>query len=650
MTTTFCFSSSHRPGQGRREDPSVGVISKGGIRLAIALAFLAPSLASAGPEHSIARQWNDLLLDAIRVDFARPTVHARNLFHTSIAMWDGWAAYDLDASNYVHLEKLMVPEARKQRSREVTISFAAYRILHHRFRSSPGADATLLALRMKMAELGLRPGNTSTSGSSPAALGNRIAATVLAHYIDDGANEKNDYINRHYRYVNHPLLPELQGNPYLLDPDRWQPLLLDFFIDQSGNIIPGGFPEFLSPEWGQVTPFALSPGDLDIYQRHDFDYWVYRDPGPPPLIGSEYYTWGTEMVSIWSSHLDPADGVMIDISPGAIGNSPLPDPNDWMTYYDRLAGGDSGTGHSLNPVTGLPYSPNVVPRGDYGRVLAEFWADGPDSETPPGHWFTIANYVGDHPQFTKRWGGEGPVLDDLEWDVRAYFVLAGAMHDCAIAAWGIKGWYDYIRPISALRHIAYNLGQSTDPLLPSYHPQGIRLSPGLIELITAESTADGERHEHLEGFEDEIALYAWRGPAYIEDPETDVAGVGWIRAADWWPYQRPTFVTPPFAGFVSGHSTFSRAAAEVMTRITGTPFFPGGVGEFHCPQNEFLVFEDGPSVDVTLQWATYYDASDQTSLSRIWGGIHPPADDLPGRIIGSLIGGEAVEHGETYFP
>ena len=40
---------------------------------------------------SVARQWNELLLESIRNDFARPTVHARNLFHTSAAMWDAWS-------------------------------------------------------------------------------------------------------------------------------------------------------------------------------------------------------------------------------------------------------------------------------------------------------------------------------------------------------------------------------------------------------------------------------------------------------------------------------------------------------------------------------------------------------------------------------
>ena len=83
--------------------------------------------------------------------------------------------------------------------------------------------------------------------------------------------------------------------------------------------------------------------------------------------------------------------------------------------------------------------------------------------------------------------------------------------------------------------------------------------------------------------------------------------------------------------------------------MTGSQYFPGGLGEFYCPQNEFLVFEDGPSVDITLQWATYNDASDQTSLSRIWGGIHPPADDIPGRYIGQQVGEDAFALALLYF-
>ena len=50
-----------------------------------------------------------------------------------------------------------------------------------------------------------------------------------------------------------------------------------------------------------------------------------------------------------------------------------------------------------------------------------------------------------------------------------------------------------------------------------------------------------------------------------------------------------------------------------------------------------------------LQWATYKDAADQCSLSRIWGGIHPYIDDIPGRKIGTEIGFDAFEYGKSLF-
>ena len=451
----------------------------------------------------------------------------------------------------------------------------------------------------------------------------------------------NDYSNIFYQPRNPPLLPGIAGNPNIVDPNLWQPLSLKFFVGQSGIPSPLGVPPFVSPEWGQVTPFALSADDLTIFERGGFEYWVYFDPGPPPMIGGigdVDYRSGFEQVVEWSGQLDPTDGVMIDISPNARGNNTL--------------GTNDGSGREINPVTGQSYLPQIVPAGDYYRVLAEFWADGPDSETPPGHWFTIANYVSDHPLVVKRFAGTGQLLDDLEWDVKLYFALGGAVHDAAVAAWGAKGWHDYIRPISAIRYMAGN-GQSSDPTGPSYHPDGISLKPGVIEVVTANTVANGERHEHLAGPDLEnlgkIAVKAWRGPDFVGDPDTTTAGVGWILAERWWPYQRPTFVTPPFAGYVSGHSTFSRAAAELMTMFTGDAFFPGGLGEFFAPRNEFLVFEDGPGVDITLQWATYRDASDETSISRIYGGIHPTADDIPGRLMGAQIGRNAFRLAIRYF-
>jgi hypothetical protein len=115
------------------------------------------------------------------------------------------------------------------------------------------------------------------------------------------------------------------------------------------------------------------------------------------------------------------------------------------------------------------------------------------------------------------------------------------------------------------------------------------------------------------------------------------------------PYQKANFVTPAFPGFISGHSTFSRSAAEVLSAITGSSFFPGGITTFTAPSNSFLTFEQGPSQAVQLQWGTYYDAADQAGISRLYGGIHVIADDINGRITGSQCGKAVWALAEKYF-
>lgn len=615
-------------------------------------------------QHSVARQWNEALLQSIRKDYARPTVHARNIWHVSIALYDAWACYTPAARTYFLGDTVgdyfcpflgPPPAANLKSAQEKAMSYAAYRLLKHRFQNSPGAFRTLPYIDSLFTYLGYDPTITSTvyPTGGPAELGNYIAQELIAFGHQDSSNEQNSYANKHYTPVNPTLLPIVPGNPAIVDPNRWQPLTLNVYIDQSGNVIPVNTPAFLGPEWGKVTGFALDTANLTMHSRSGNTYPVHHDPGMPPQMdtltggpSTDAYKWNFSLVSKWSSMMDTADGVMWDISPASLGNiQSFPTGSGIMSnFYDADNGGDIGTGYTANPKTGQPYAPQMVHRGDYARVLAEFWADGPESETPPGHWFTILNYVNDHPQFQKKWRGQGPVLDELEWDVKSYFTLAGAVHDAAVTAWGIKGWYDYIRPISAIRYMA-DQGQSSDSTLPNYNPNGIPLDSGFVELVDSNDVLADSGYVNV----GKVKLKAWRGPDYVANPATDMAGVGWILAENWWPYQRPSFVTPPFAGYVSGHSTFSRAAAEVMTMITGDAYFPGGMGEFLAEKNKFLVFEEGPSQDVTLQWATYRDASDQCSLSRIWGGIHPPADDLVGRLIGIDLGTEAFDLARTYW-
>ena len=486
----------------------------------------------------------------------------------------------------------------------------------------------------------------------PKSIGNYLAELYIDYGFVDNSNEIDDYSSNYYKPINPPLDLSKNGNPDIIDPNRWQPLKILNFIDQSGNLIEG-IPEFISPEWGNVLPFALSEEDLVLKVRDDDIYKVYHDPGVPPLLDTigqgeldSLFKSSFSMVSIWGSHLDKDDGILWDISPNSIGNLESYPENilEFHSLYDYFNGGDVSTGFDINPFTNQKYEEQIVPRGDYTRVLAEFWADGPDSETPPGHWFVILNEVNDDNNLVKRFEGEGEELSDLEWDIKSYFLLGGAMHDVAISAWGIKGYYDYPRPISVIRYLSEK-GQSSYPDSINYNPNGIKLIDNYIETVGPQDPLLGDNNENL----GKIKLYTWKGFTDNSVSEKEEKGSGWILAEQWWPYQRPSFVTPPFAGYVSGHSTYSRAASVILEKITGSKFFPGGIGEFEISKNDFLVFENGPSVDMKLQWATYKDAADQCSLSRIWGGIHPYIDDIPGRKIGTEIGFDAFEYGKSLF-
>lgn len=558
-------------------------------------------------------------------------------------MWDVWSAFEPDAKGVFFSEKVDLSVFDDvQAARHEAISYAAYRLLLWRFKRSPNFIQTESAANRKMQEFGYDITYLHQDLTAAAALGNLVAQRMIDYGLSDGSNESNDYANLHYQPVNKSLAPLQSGNPNLTDPNRWQPLDIPDFVGQSGEQSEN-YPPFVGPEWGNVKPFSLTESDATIIQRDGQAWRLYLDPGKPPMHGTGTqpdYIAGFSQVVEWSARLDPDDGLVIDVSPAARGNNAL--------------GLNNGKGHELNPRTKKPYQSQWVHAGDYFRVLAEFWADGPSSETPPGHWFVMLNFANSRikPE-NRRFMGIGEPLDELEWDLRSYLAMGGAMHDVAVAAWSNKGWYDYTRPISAIRFLC-DRGQSTDPVLDNYNAGGIELKRGLIEVVTEDSGSAGGRHGALSRPDNQhigkIAVKSWRGPSYVKDVKKDVAGVGWILCEDWWPYQRPNFVTPPFAGYVSGHSTFSRAAAEVLTLFTGSEYFPDGLAVFTIPKDTFLKFERGPSKEFKLQWATYADAADESAISRIYGGIHPTADDVPGRLMGYKIGHQAFAKAREYFP
>ncbi|MBI3850805.1 MAG: vanadium-dependent haloperoxidase [Verrucomicrobia bacterium] len=615
------------------------------LRLVLFLTFSLSVISQAHATNSVARVWDERALAAIRADTPHPPAQARNLFSLSVCMYDAWAAYDSVAVGYVYHAKHAATNLLAARNE--AISYAAYRMLKERHFYSKTFSNTLYLDDAQMTALGYDTNNVSRDTSTPAGVGNSVYDAVSAWFINDGARQTNgtrtapypDYPTNQggYIYINPPLATSLPGiddgsegtngpGHTVVDINRWQRLQVVNGVDQNG-FPTGPIQTYLGAQWLGVRPFALTRTDPTLS-------WIDL-AGPPPHLGgvgdAEFRNSVVEMIRK-SSQLTPDDGVMVDISPTAFGNNTL--------------GANDGTGHPINPYTGQPYPSNLVKRGDFARVLAEFWADGPSSETPPGHWNVIANNVSDNTNFVKRLGGTGPVLNDLEWDVKLYFALNAAVHDAACAAWSLKRYYDGWRPISAVRYMALQ-GQSSDPSSPSYNPNGLPLIPELIELVTSNTVASG-RHAGLTV--GKIAVYNW--PGGPTNPVTQHSGVKWIHGESWVPYQKATFVTPAFPGYISGHSTFSRSAAEVLAAITGTPYFPGGlfVADIAVANTSTgLAFENGPSQPVQLQCATYYDAADQAGISRIFGGIHPPADDFPGRRTGAQCGKGVWALAQKYF-
>jgi hypothetical protein len=154
------------------------------------------------------------------------------------------------------------------------------------------------------------------------------------------------------------------------------------------------------------------------------------------------------------------------------------------------------------------------PNGDLKKVTAEYWADGPRTEFPPGHMAVFAQF------FCRK------LRAGLDTDVKMFFALGNAIMDAGIASWYLKYKYDFWRPITAIRHV--------------YKDQPVT---------------------------------SWLGPG--GNPSN--GNFGTVMGQQWMPYQALNVVTPPFPEYVSGHSTFSAAGNVVMVGLTGSDNFGGSI-------------------------------------------------------------------------
>ena len=264
IRTDTSHGGGPRPTRRRRGLVAAGIVggvmllAVAGIAVARPWEHAAPSCPPiAHPEWSIARRWDEALLDSIRRAVPNPPVHARNLFHLSAAMWDAWAAYDDTARGYVVTEKHTAGDVAA--ARDEAMSYAAYRLLTSRYIAAVGADVSLSEFADLMDSLCYSLDVTTSEGDTPAAVGNRIADAVLAAAATDGSNEYGGYAATDYKPVNPPMIVAEPGTT-MTDPNRWQPLKIANMVSQNGIPVANGLQQALGPHWGHVTGFALPPG------------------------------------------------------------------------------------------------------------------------------------------------------------------------------------------------------------------------------------------------------------------------------------------------------------------------------------------------------------------------------------------------------
>ena len=211
------------------------------------------------------------------------------------------------------------------------------------------------------------------------------------------------------------------------------------------------------------------------------------------------------------------------------------------------------------------------------KVIAEYWADGPRSELPPGHWTTFADFV------VQRDGL------DLSAAVKLYFALANAIMDASIATWDCKRFYDYVRPVTAIRHLFR-----------------------------------GKR------------VQAWGGPGL---------GTQSILGESWRPFQADNFPTPPFAEFTSGHSAFSMAAAVVLRRFTGSDVF----GASYTQPGPLRAEPSEQVGGIVMSWPTFTAAAQEAGESRLYGGIHFYEGHVVGLDLGRRCGDAAYARAQDLW-
>ena len=344
------------------------------------------SVVDPGPTVSVL--WDRAIQEAVIAAAPGPTIASRAFGMMHTAIFDAWAAYDSKAIATQLGDHLQRPEIEvTAENKQEAVSYAAYRVARDLF---PEQTAIFDAL---MEELGYDPDRNTLDVATPAGVGNISAQTLLEFRYGDGSNQlgKDRSDGSSYSDITGYQPP---NNPdEITGLDLWTPEYVP--IDDPNAPVQ----EFLTPQWGNVTPFALESGSQ------------YRPSAPEPflLIDGE--------VDLNAKSIVLADGTVLKTDRSLIGAVINP---RFIEQTNRV----------------IEYSSNL---SDEQKLVAEFWEDGGGTSFPPGTWMTFGQFVSARDEHT---------LDD---DVKLFFSLGNAVFDAGIATWETKTFYNYARPVRTIR-------------------------------------------------------------------------------------------------------------------------------------------------------------------------------------------------------
>jgi PAP2 superfamily len=380
-------------------------------------------------ESDVVTDWNTAALDAIRSTRTAPPPASRALAILHISIYDA-----VNGIVRTHEAYFIKEKGPTNASEEAAASAAAHKVLTTLFPTQASTFAQLHEATLAEIRDNARKRRGLEWGES-------VAEKILAWRANDGSTD-------------------MVTPPGGSDPGQWRPT-------------PPAFADYLLPQWGFVTPFAMPSSSF------------FRPNGPPALTSPQYTADYNEVKAIGAR--------------------------------------------------------NSEPRTDEQKEIAEFWADGAGTVTPPGHWNVIAADVA--------------ARNNMRQKARLFALLNVAMADAAICAWDAKYIYNFWRPVTAIRA--------------------------------------GDTDENS---------------ATAQDPT-------WTSL----------MITPPFPEYTSGHSTFSGAAAAVLSLFYGTPRVP------------FSTTSDGLP-GVVRDFRGFQQAAREAALSRLYGGIHFRSANEDGLNAGLAIG------------